>query len=110
MISDILSFFRLAAESNGTEVKFNRTKSYLGRWDRFRLEQVLLNLLINAVRYGNKKPVHIDVSEHGDMIHLVVRDEGMGIRGDVISRVFKRFEGTISENETSGRFRSVHFK
>jgi PAS domain S-box-containing protein len=102
MISDILSFFRLAAESNGIEVKFNKTRNFHGRWDRFRLEQVLLNLLINGVRYGNKKPVHIEVKENDDKIHLIVRDEGMGIREDVQSRVFKRFEGTISENDSSG--------
>lgn len=102
MISDVLEFFRVAAESNGIEVIFNPDRKYEGTWDRFRLEQVLLNLLINAVRYGNKKPVQVEVTEENDMTIMIVRDEGMGIKEDVQSRVFKRFEGTISENDTSG--------
>jgi signal transduction histidine kinase len=102
MISEILDFFKLAAESNGIEVKFDSSKLIQGRWDRFRLEQVLLNLLINAVRYGNRKPIQVEVVEHGDRVHMIVRDEGMGIREDLQHRVFKRFEGIISENDSSG--------
>ena len=35
------------------------------RWDRFRIEQVIINLLVNAIKYGAGKPVHIGVELGG---------------------------------------------
>ena len=102
MVSNILDFFKQAAESNGVQINFAPKVEVKGVWDKFRLEQILLNLLSNAVRYGNKKPVHVEVEMLNDQVYLIVRDQGMGIREDLQNQVFKRFEGTISENETSG--------
>ena len=102
MVTNILDFFRQAAESNGVEIFFEPKFEVKGVWDKFRLEQILLNLLSNAVRYGNKKPVHLELEKLNDQVYLIVRDQGMGIRDELQAQVFKRFEGTISENETSG--------
>jgi PAS domain S-box-containing protein len=102
MVNNVLELFKLTAESAGVEVKLHAPNSLSGKWDRFRLEQVLLNLLINALRYGNKKPVTVEVTKMGNNALLIVRDQGLGIKAEDQPKVFNRFEGTISENEVSG--------
>src|SRR5690606_32142909 len=44
--------------------------------DEFRIEQVLANLLTNALRYGDGKPVSVRVSERDDFVRAEVRDQG----------------------------------
>lgn len=102
MVTDVLDRFKVNAEAHGIEVRFNSVESIQGMWDRFRLEQVLNNLLINAIRYGNNKPIHVEVTKEGSNAMMIVRDEGMGIKAEDQSRVFERFERAISENEVSG--------
>jgi len=76
--------------------------SILGEWDAFRLEQVLVNLLTNAVKYGNGKPINISVSQSAEEVQIAVRDRGLGIAQEDQDRIFHRFERAISENEVSG--------
>jgi signal transduction histidine kinase len=52
MVSDVLERFQVISKSSGMEVHFIPTHKVSGKWDRYRLEQVLNNLLINAIRYG----------------------------------------------------------
>lgn len=60
--------------------------------DRDRLEQVLGNLLENAVKYSpDGADVHVTVEMRGDTIVTAVRDHGIGIPADEISLVFERF-------------------
>jgi signal transduction histidine kinase len=73
-----------------------------GDWDRFRVEQVMTNLLTNALRYGQGKPMRIWVGRSGDRAVFQVRDEGMGIAAENHERIFQRFERAISANEISG--------
>jgi len=73
-----------------------------GLWDRGRLEQILLNLLSNALKYGAGRPVRIEVTADGKWAHLSVKDEGRGLREEDRSRVFERFERAISASEASG--------
>ena len=68
-----------------------------GSWtyaDELRIEQVLTNLLTNAVRYG-AEPIHIDLGQvDGDpssLLQLTVRDEGPGIAEDFEERIFEAF-------------------
>lgn len=102
MVAGVVDRFKVAAESSGVELTFTNDKKVSGKWDRFRLEQVLLNLLMNAIRYGNKKPIHVEVDVNKQHALISVRDNGMGIKPEDQKRVFERFERVISDNEVSG--------
>jgi PAS domain S-box-containing protein len=60
--------------------------------DALRLEQVLQNLLHNAIKYSPVGgPVLVSVSEHGDEVAIEVRDRGAGIPAAALPRLFQRF-------------------
>jgi signal transduction histidine kinase/NO-binding membrane sensor protein with MHYT domain len=69
-----------------------------GWWDRSRLEQVVNNLLSNALRYGQGKPVEVTVHTRDEAAWVVVRDRGIGIAPESLQRIFERFERAASRN------------
>jgi len=73
-----------------------------GEWDRYRLEQVVTNLLINAARYGTGQPIEIFVARDNGTAVLRIRDHGRGIDRKDHERVFQRFERAIPATEVSG--------
>jgi signal transduction histidine kinase len=75
----------------GCDVKVN-AEPVVGRWDEFRIEQVLINLLTNAMRYGKDAPLDIEVVRAGDRARLTLRDRGPGIGADDQKRIFQQFE------------------
>ncbi|MGZ3458443.1 MAG: ATP-binding protein [Archangium sp.] len=74
----------------------------IGRWDRLRLEQVVTNLLTNALKYGAGKPIELTVTADGAHAVLLVRDQGIGIESSNLSRIFERFERAVSERHYGG--------
>ncbi|MBZ4401199.1 hybrid sensor histidine kinase/response regulator [Myxococcus sp. MISCRS1] len=70
--------------------------------DRLRLEQVISNLLANAFRYGDGKPIWLTVEEHPDALWLSVTDQGIGIAKQDQSRIFNRFERASSTGRADG--------
>jgi len=65
--------------------------SVKGNWDRRRLEQVIVNLLSNAMKYGRGKPIEISVATKDKTAVLAVRDHGIGIDKEAQSILFERF-------------------
>ncbi len=63
-----------------------------GSWDRGRLDQVLTNLVANAVKYGAGKPIEVQVRAEGGRAVVEVRDGGIGISPEELPRLFGRFE------------------
>ncbi|MBU5613408.1 sensor histidine kinase [Geomonas azotofigens] len=60
--------------------------------DRGRLDQVLINLLDNAIKYsGTGSTIRVDAAGEGDMVRVSVRDQGIGIPGKDLGRLFERF-------------------
>ncbi|ARS46975.1 response regulator [Ectopseudomonas hydrolytica] len=70
--------------------------------DEFRIEQVLANLLTNALRYGGGKPVLVRVSSEGETVRAEVRDQGMGISEADQRRVFEQFERVCDAGVAQG--------
>jgi signal transduction histidine kinase len=74
----------------------------VGMWDALRLEQVLVNLLSNAVRYGLGNPVEVAIRREGDWALLMVKDRGIGISEADLARIFGKFERAVSERNYGG--------
>lgn len=70
--------------------------------DRFRLEQVFINLLTNAMRYAPGQPVHLKVRPLGDRVCITVKDHGAGIALQDQARIFQRFERATSSRHHGG--------
>ena len=67
-----------------------------GAWDESRVDQVVSNLLTNALKYGAGKPVRLVAESSGDTARLSVTDRGIGIAPDDHERIFQRFERAAS--------------
>lgn len=82
------------SEAAGSPITLVAPLPVEGVWDEFRIEQVLTNLLTNAMRYGGGKPIVVEVSSSDGQATITVRDEGMGIAPADQERVFEQFERT----------------
>lgn len=102
MVLHIVEEFKIAAESVGVSVTVDTEVKILGKWDRFKIEQVLLNLLSNALRYGEKKPIRIKSYKEENFAFISVQDEGLGIKFEDQQRIFERFERVAEESGVKG--------
>jgi signal transduction histidine kinase len=73
-----------------------------GYWDRDRLEQVVENLFSNAMKYGDGKPVDVQVSASGAGVTLSVHDRGIGIDSADQRRIFDQFERGVAGRRHAG--------
>jgi signal transduction histidine kinase len=89
-------------ERAGCAVHLEAPEPVRGQWDAQRLDQVLVNLLTNAAKYGASRPVHVRVEEAGAFARLTVRDEGIGIPPEALPRLFGRFERAVSDKQYGG--------
>ncbi|GHG79073.1 PAS domain-containing sensor histidine kinase [Comamonas sp. JC664] len=66
--------------------------------DRLRVEQVLMNLLSNAMKYAPGQPVELSVDVEDGAALVTVRDWGAGIPTGAAPRIFERFERATGEH------------
>jgi PAS domain S-box-containing protein len=70
--------------------------------DKSKFEQVINNLLTNAIKYGQGKAIKLEVIPHPHEVEVAVSDQGLGIEQPHLERIFERYERAISPNEVSG--------
>jgi signal transduction histidine kinase len=71
-------------------------------WDRGRIEQVLTNLLGNAIKFGAGRPIELDAEVLGSIAEISIRDHGIGIAKEDQARIFGRFERAVSTRHFGG--------
>jgi signal transduction histidine kinase len=103
-----------AAHYGSVPLQLNAEAGIEGDWDDSRIGQVLVNLLSNALRYGEGKPVAVDVRRTDDgMARLAVADQGSGISPDDQAKIFEQFERLPAAAKSPGMglglFISRHF-
>lgn len=83
---------REQAERARCELSLRAEAPAVGHWDRLRIEQVVTNLIVNAIKFGEGRPVTVSVDADPDSARVTVEDHGIGIAPEDQARVFDRFE------------------
>ena len=99
--ADVASNFAAEARTARSELVLDGVP-VRGLWDRHRLDQIVSNLVSNALKYGAGNPVQIEVRDDGESAGLTVRDHGVGISADQQERIFERFSRASSARHYSG--------
>lgn len=90
------------AREAGCELSVQAEVGIVGRWDRLRIEQALMNLVANACKYAPGSPVRIGVERDAEYVRIWVRDSGPGIAADDVEQIFDRFVQAGAAGKDSG--------
>ena len=102
LVEDLLQNFAPQIEAAESSVTLQAGHPVVGHWDEFRIEQVISNLLTNALRYGAKSPITVKVySENGQAL-VEVQDLGIGIGEENQKRIFQQFERVSAKHAVAG--------
>jgi PAS domain S-box-containing protein len=102
LVDDVLERFGDQLQSAGCPVLIHGDAEVWGNWDQLRIEQIFINLLTNAMKYGSKRPIHVLVEKDGVYARLVVRDQGIGIEKSDHQRIFEQFERLTQAKHVTG--------
>ena len=103
LVRDVVTRYEPEAARAGSRLMLEVADDAVrGHWDRLRLEQVITNLVDNAIKYGAGKPIHVSLSADAGRAYLRVRDEGIGIDPEHLPRIFERFERAVSDRHYGG--------
>ena len=92
LVSRVIGDFTQQAAAAGSSFTLDITENVYGNWDDFRVEQIIINLITNALRYGGDKPVAVGLAVVGDAVEIYVQDQGSGIAPNEQQRIFEKFE------------------
>jgi PAS domain S-box-containing protein len=101
-VLEVIDRFRSQLKSLNISLVIEPLKPLFISCDPYRMEQVITNLMTNAIRYGGKKPIHLSMVSDADHLYLKVKDHGIGIATIDQERIFNRFERAISFDHISG--------
>jgi signal transduction histidine kinase len=102
LVSEVVERYNEGLLATIPRVKLESPERLTAFCDRFRMEQVVTNLLSNAAKYGANKPIEIRVEKAQDRVRIIVRDEGMGIPKEKQEKIFERYERAVNSTNISG--------
>jgi PAS domain S-box-containing protein len=103
VVRGVLTAFQDELETAGCELRLHTDGPVIGIWDPLRIEQIVTNLLGNAIKYGAGKPIEVTVGQTPAGTALfTVRDHGIGVAPEDQERMFERFERAVSERNYGG--------
>jgi signal transduction histidine kinase len=60
-----------------------------------RIDQVVTNLVLNALKYGRGRPIKVVASEQGSVVRIEVSDQGIGVSMEDVQRIWGKFERAV---------------
>jgi signal transduction histidine kinase len=102
LVRGLLENFAQQIDAAEASVSLQAEQPVVGNWDEFRIEQVISNLLTNALRYGAKSPISVKVYSENGEARVEVRDFGIGISEENQQRIFQQFERVSAKHAVAG--------
>jgi signal transduction histidine kinase len=102
LVGSVVDRFVPQATHAGITIDYHAPAPVEGEWDEFRIEQVVANLLTNALRYGGQGRVEVSVEADEQWAHVHVRDHGAGISDEDQRRIFQQFERASNRHSIAG--------
>ena len=101
VVTAVIGRLEAQAVKSGSTLRLSSASAAVGRWDAARLDQVVTNLVRNAITHGEGKPIELVIAGDAE-VSLEVRDQGIGIAPEDLERVFERFERAVSARNYGG--------
>ncbi|MBX8501928.1 hybrid sensor histidine kinase/response regulator [Pseudomonas cichorii] len=102
LVGQLLENFAAQIAATESTVTLFADETVIGVWDEFRIEQVVANLLTNAMRYGARKPIEVRVYCADGEARVEVTDQGIGISEENQKRIFQQFERVTAKHAVAG--------
>jgi PAS domain S-box-containing protein len=102
IVAEVAERHRESASRAGSDLRIEASQPVTAVWDRSRLDQVITNLLANAIKFGEGKPIVIGVEPGPERARMTVVDQGIGISPADQSRIFERFERAVPKSSYGG--------
>ena len=102
IIQEIIASIQEAVTMKGCPIEFHSEKPVIGHWDRIRVTQIVSNLLSNAMKYGESRPIEVTLSAESGTARIQVRDHGIGIPKEMHLKIFERFQRAVRSDQFTG--------
>jgi PAS domain S-box-containing protein len=101
LVRGVVTHFEDQMARAGCRYSLDARKPVMARIDALRVEQVVINLFSNAIKYGGGKLIEIKVYKTAEAV-FSVRDHGIGIAPEHQALVFDKFERVVSSRNYGG--------
>lgn len=102
VVQGVVDRFREQLKRVGSELVLSIQPDVVMVGDVLRIEEIVVNLLSNAIRFGGGKPIKVSLEGGATSSVLKVQDFGIGISREDQERIFNRFERAVSEKNYGG--------
>ena len=94
--------YAVAAAHGRSVLELEVENGVCGLWDPLAAEEIVENLLSNALKFGMGRPVTLRLRSDGRSALLQVQDRGVGMAPDQQTRIFGQFEQVVGEHRGTG--------
>jgi signal transduction histidine kinase len=108
VVEGVLESMREEIDASGCQLVRKLQGPALGEWDQRRLEQTVFQLVHNALKFGQRRPVEVSVVPGATSVRLVVRDHGLGMSESEVAGIFDRFSRGVSDRHYGGLGIGLH--
>lgn len=102
LLSDSIGYYEDQFNEAGIKTTVDIQKDVFVYCDRFRMDQVFVNLISNTIKYGAGNPVHVLLSAQKGEVSISIKDQGIGIDPKIQHLIFNRFERAFNSKVISG--------
>jgi signal transduction histidine kinase len=99
---DVINGLEFLLADHHSKVELEVISLAPGLWDRQSIEQVIINLITNALKYGKGNNIRVVIDAQEGNAVLKVIDQGVGIALVDAARIFERFERVQNDKDVRG--------